>query len=173
MEQRINSSQLQAKATGYMFSMLTSSFPSFPYEYDDDEFSIWILTMNKYLPEAVMKVAEQIPTLRRSNGLPYDFPPSLPVVADMIMRESIVLMGHSDHDKAYERLFKFKRKSPAERAATGDNFVYTLYRQLNNYMAMDADKFRPIFTREYLKLADGVTKGSIILDELPLAIESK
>ena len=36
MEQRINSSQLQAKATGYMFSMLTSSFPSFPYDYDDD-----------------------------------------------------------------------------------------------------------------------------------------
>ena len=114
-----------------------------------------------------------MPTLRRSNGLPYDFPSSLPVIADMIMRESIVLMGYSDHDKAYERLFKFKRKNPVERAATGDNFVYTLYRQLNNYMTMDAEKFRPIFTREYLKLADGVTKGTVILEKILLVIESK
>lgn len=173
MEQTISLTQPQTEAIATMYTMLASSFPSFNYDYDSAQFNIWKLTFTKYAPEAIIKVAEQIPTLRRSNGLPYDFPPSLPVVADMIMRESIVLMGHSDHDKAYERLFKFKRKTPAERAETGDNFVYTLYRQLNRYMAMDAEKFRPIFTREYLKLADGVTKGTMFLDEIPLAIESK
>lgn len=40
-------------------------------------------------------------------------------------------------------------------------------------MTMDAEKFRPIFTREYLKLADGVTKGTVILETIPLVIESK
>ncbi|KXO12931.1 hypothetical protein AKG98_4130 [Moritella sp. JT01] len=174
MEQNVELTEAHAEAVTTMYTMLASSFPSsWNHKLNSHLFNIWKLTLANYPPNAIIKAAEQIPTLRRSNGLPYDFPPSLPVVADMIMRESIVLMGHSDHDKAYERLFKFKRKSPAERAATGDNFVYTLYRQLNNYMAMDADKFRPIFTREYLKLADGVTKGSITLDEIPLAIESK
>ena len=38
---------------------------------------------------------------------------------------------------------------------------------------MDAEKFRPIFTREYLKLADGVTKGTVILEKILLVIESK
>ena len=173
MEQNIQLTQPQTEAIATMYTMLASSFPSFNYDYDSAQFNIWKLTFAKYPPLAIIKVAEQIPTLRRRDGLPYDFPPSLPVVADMIMREAIVLMGYSDHDKAYERLFKFKRKTPAERAATGDEFGYTLYRQLNKYMAMDADKFKPIFTREYLRLADGLTKGAITLDSIPLAIENK
>lgn len=172
MKHSINLTQDQRIAAGQMFTMLIASFPSFTYEYDSEEYAVWKLTLSKYEPRAVLRVAEHIPTLRKPTGLPYDFPPSLPVIADMIMRESILIMGYSDHDKAYERLFKFKRKTPAERAATQDHFVYTLYRQLNKYMAMDADKFKPIFTREYLKLADGLTKGTIQLDEIPLAIEA-
>lgn len=172
MEQKINLTQAQTEAVATMYTMLASSFPSFNYDYDSTQFAIWKLTLSKYEPMAVIKVAEHIPTLRKPTGLPYDFPPSLPVIADMIMRESILIMGYSDHDKAYERLFKFKRKTPAERAATQDHFVYTLYRQLNKYMAMDAEKFKPIFTREYLKLADGLTKGTMQLDEIPLAIEA-
>ena len=172
MEQNISLTQPQTEAIATMYTMLASSFPSFNYDYDSTQFSIWKLTLMKYEPAAIVQVAEQIPTLRKSNGLPYDFPPSLPVIADMIMRESIVLMGFSDHDKAYERLFKFKRKSDAERAATQDHFVYTLYRRLNKYMAMDSEKFRPMFTREYLKLADGLTRGTCVLEEIPLALDN-
>ncbi|MFT5879465.1 MAG: hypothetical protein ACI86X_000569 [Moritella sp.] len=172
MEQKINLTQPQTEAIATMYTMLASSFPSFNYDYDSAQFAIWKLTFAKYQPDAILAVAEQIPTLRKSNGLPYEFPPSLPVIADMIMRQSIILMGYADHDKAYERLFKFKRKSPAERAATEDDFGYTLYRRLNNYMAMDSDKFKPIFTREYLKLADGVTKGTETLEKIPLALDN-
>ncbi len=171
MEQKINLSPEQAEAIGKMYIMLASSFPSFHYDYGSEEFAIWKLTLANYQPEAISLVAEDIPTLRKPNGMPYDFPPSLPVIADMIMRRSVVLMGYSDHDKAYERLFKFKRKTPAERAQTQDDFVYTLYRRLNKYMSMDSAKFAPIFTKEYLKLADGVTRGTIELEKIPLSIE--
>ncbi|NRB79180.1 MAG: hypothetical protein HRU38_10995 [Saccharospirillaceae bacterium] len=156
-----------------IYLMLSSSFQSFNCCYDSSEFNIWKLSFIEYPPEAIISVAKLIPKLRKVNGDPYDFVPSLPVINDLLTKQTMIFLQYPDLEKAYTRIFKFKRKNAAEREATNDHFVYTLYKILNQKMGGDAEIFKRIFKLEYIKLSDGLISGDRILDHIPKAIENK